>query len=192
MQNAYPQAGGVGVRSVWLPVVDVRWLPVAVGLASAIPEVASQNVRTSTYRIELTGMGIMEALPVAGSGVFLLPYCRWLVFMPSRCPCEALDNGGELCMSHADPGGLSKRVHRLLTDRLDSWIAGMIRPSCTKSSRFSRNSWSIPRANLALYYRRPLRRWSAPATGCYRSLSMLTGGFRGVDGFIRHLGGLGP
>lgn len=100
--------------------------------------------------------------------------------------------GGEVCTSHADPGGLSQRVRRPLTGRLDSWIAGMIRPNGTESSRFSRNSWSIPRANLALYYRRPLRRWSAPAAGWYRSLSVLASGSRGVDGFIRHVGGFGP
>ena len=100
--------------------------------------------------------------------------------------------GGEVCTSHADPGGLSQRVRRPLRDRLDSWIAGMIRPNCTESSRFSRNSWSIPRANLALYYRRPLRRWSAPAAGCSRSRSVLTSGLRGADGFFRHVGGFGP
>ena len=134
--------------------------------------------------------GYNGAMAGGGEQGFPAPVLLRAVFMPSRCLCEALDNGGELCTSHADSGGLSQRVHRPLTDRLDSWIAGMIRPSCTKSCWFSRNSWSIPRANLALYYRRLLRRWSAPAAGCSRSLSVLTGGFKGVDGFIRHVGGL--
>jgi len=77
-KTAYSYMGGIAMGAVWPLMVDVHWLPVAAGLEWAIPEVASQNVRTSTYRIELTGMGIMEALPVAGSGVFLLPYCCWL------------------------------------------------------------------------------------------------------------------
>jgi hypothetical protein len=131
-------------------------------------------------------MGIMVARLGAGSEGSLLLYCREPCSRRAAVPARLAHREVEkMHAAHANSRGLSQRVHRPLRDRLDSWIAGMIRPSCTKSSRFSRNSWSIPRANLALYYRRPWRRWSAPATGCYQRLSAFIGGFRNDSGLTR-------
>jgi hypothetical protein len=81
------------------------------GPETAIFEVVvRKNVRFPRWN-HLSAMGIMEALPAAVSGAFLLSCCRWLFSRRAAIHRVALESGGEKCAFREDSGGLSQSVY---------------------------------------------------------------------------------